>query len=57
MEGQLDPLQVLGLPTTRSRAKNIKEGMEGLVRSTWTRNLSEGIGKMLKNAHDLRKHA
>ncbi len=50
-------MQVLGLITTRTRAKNIKEDMEGLVKSTWTENLSEGIRKMLKNAHDLRKRA
>jgi hypothetical protein len=43
MEGKLDPLQVLGLLTKRLRAKNIKEDMEGLVKSTWTKNLSEGI--------------
>jgi hypothetical protein len=30
-----DPLQVLDGPITRSRAKKIKEAMQGLVQSTW----------------------
>uniref|UniRef100_A0A2N9HLN3 Uncharacterized protein n=1 Tax=Fagus sylvatica TaxID=28930 RepID=A0A2N9HLN3_FAGSY len=30
-----DPLQVLVRPITRSRAKKIKEAMQGLVQSTW----------------------
>ena len=30
-----DPLQVLDRPITRSRAKKIKEAMQGLVQSTW----------------------
>ena len=30
-----DPLQVPDGPITRSRAKKIKEGMQGLVQSTW----------------------
>jgi hypothetical protein len=30
-----DPLQVPDLPITRSRAKKIKEAMQGLVQSTW----------------------
>lgn len=30
-----DPLQVPDGPITRSRAKKIKEAMQGLVQSTW----------------------
>ena len=30
-----DPLQVPNEPITRSRAKKIKEAMQGLVQSTW----------------------
>ena len=30
-----DPLQVPNGPITRSRAKKIKEAMQGLVQSTW----------------------
>jgi hypothetical protein len=30
-----DPLQVPDGPVTRSRAKKIKEAMQGLVQSTW----------------------
>ena len=30
-----DPLQVLDGPITRSRAKKIKEAMQGLVQTTW----------------------
>ena len=30
-----DPLQVPDGPITRSRAKTIKEAMQGLVQSTW----------------------
>jgi hypothetical protein len=30
-----DPLQVSDGPITKSRAKKIKEAMEGLVQSTW----------------------
>jgi hypothetical protein len=37
-----DPLQVPNGPITRSRAKKIKEAMQGLMQSTWTKfaNLS-----------------
>jgi hypothetical protein len=30
-----DPLQVPDVPITRSKAKKIKEAMQGLVQSTW----------------------
>ena len=52
-----DPLQVLDGPITRSKAKKIKETMQGLVQSTWDQaNKSPTIKVGLKEGEPILIH-
>ena len=52
-----DPLQVPDKPITRSRAKKIKEAMQGLVQSTWDEaNKSQTIKVGLKEGEPILIH-